>query len=81
MNAEMPFLLTGAVVLVGGTARDKGWPKEGFNAIIATSVLVILASLTNGTDFAPLVRAIGLLALLSAVMVSVPYIHKTGKKK
>jgi hypothetical protein len=81
MNAEMPFLLTGAVVLVGGTARDKGWPKEGLNAVIATGVLVILASLTNGTDFAPVVRAIGLLALLAAIMVSVPYIHAVGKKK
>jgi hypothetical protein len=81
MNVEMPFLLTGAVVLVGGTARDKGWPKEGFNAIIATTVLVILSSLTNGTDFAPLVHAIGLLMLLSAVMVSIPYIHAVGKKK
>lgn len=81
MNAEMPFLLTGAVVLVGGTARDKGWPKEGLNAIIATGVLVILASLTNGTDFAPAVRALGLLALLAAVMVSIPYIHAVGKKK
>jgi hypothetical protein len=81
VNAEMPFLLTGAVALVGGTARDKGWPKEGLNTIIATAALVILASLTNGTDFAPLVRAIGLLALLTAAMVSIPYIHAVGKKK
>lgn len=77
----MPFLLTGAVVLVGGTARDKAWPKEGLNAVIATVVLVILASLTNGTDFAPLVRAIGLLTLLAALMVSIPYINTAGKKQ
>lgn len=78
---EMPFLLAGTVALVAGVARDKGWPKEGFRAIAGTIVLVIVASLTNGTSFAPLVRAIGLLLVLVSFMAAIPIIAESTKKK
>ena len=81
-HPEMPILLAGAITLTGGIVREKGWPAEGLNALIGTGILVIVASLTANTSFAPLVRAIGLLLVLVAVMATLPIIQKSaGRKK
>lgn len=81
-HPEMPFLLAGGLAIVGGVARDKGWPPEGLNALIATGVLVVVASLTANTSFAPLIRAIGLLLVLGAGMATITALQKaSGKRK
>ena len=72
MSPEMPYLAAGAVSIVGGIAREKRFPSHGLNAIIGTVVLVLFASMTAGTKVAPLVRAIGLLLLMAAVIAATP---------
>jgi hypothetical protein len=72
MRPEMPFLAAGAVALAGGVARERSFPKEGMSAVIGTVALVIIASATADTPIAPLVRALGLLFLMVAVMAAVP---------
>ena len=72
----MPFLAAGAVALVGGTAREKAFPKAGLPAVIGTVILVIVASATAGTRVAPLVRAVGMLLLMAAVFATTKTIQK-----
>lgn len=79
MNAEMPFLAAGAVTVAGGAIREKGWPPYTKKALIGTVALVIVASASNGTKVEPLVRAIGLLFFLSAVIAAVRYVNARGK--
>lgn len=71
MRPELPFLATGAVVVVGASVREKHWPANANGAIIGTVVLTLVASASAGTRIAPLVHAIGLLLLLTAVMATV----------
>lgn len=71
MRPEMPFLAAGAVSIIGGAIKEKAWPKHTVRAIVGTVVLVVAASATTGTRFAPLVNAIGLLLLLTSVMSAV----------
>lgn len=79
MKPEMPFLAAGAVALAGGVAKDRGFPSGGLGAVVATVALVIVASATGGTVVAPLVRAIGLLLLMAAIMSAVPaFTRKKG---
>jgi peptidoglycan/LPS O-acetylase OafA/YrhL len=78
MRPEMPFMAAGAVALVGGTAKRKRLPSNSLTAVIATIALVIIASMTADTKAAPLVRAIGFLFLMAAVMSAVPAL--TAKK-
>lgn len=73
---ELPFLLAGGIAFVGGVAKANGWPKNGFKAVLSVGILVIVASLTSGTSFAPLVRAIGLLAVLAASMATISELSK-----
>jgi peptidoglycan/LPS O-acetylase OafA/YrhL len=80
-HPEMPFLLAGALALAGGTAREKKWPHDGLNAVIGTAALVVIASLTAGTSFAPLIRAIGLLLVLTAGMLAIIEIQNATKKR
>jgi peptidoglycan/LPS O-acetylase OafA/YrhL len=80
MRPEMPFLAAGLVSLAGGTARERGFPNEGMTAVIGTVALVIVASATADSPIAPLVRAIGLLLLMAAIMAAVPAFTKKGKK-
>lgn len=68
----MPFLAAGAITLGAGAAREKGWPKEGVRALIGTVALVIVASATAESALAPIVRALGLLVLLVAILAAVP---------
>ncbi len=82
MSAELPYLAAGAVAIGGGVAREGKWPEEGTKALIGTVVLVIIASATDGSRIAPLVRAIGLLLLLTSVMATTLALKdkKKGKK-
>lgn len=80
-SPELPFLLAGGIALTGGIAREKGWPDKGLNAIIGTGLLVVFASATSGTTFAPLVRAIGILLVLVSVMATIPAVQKAAKKR
>lgn len=70
MRPELPFLGAGAVALIGGTARAKGFPPNGLNAVVGTTALVIVASATAGSRIAPLVHALGLLLLMASVMAA-----------
>lgn len=80
MNPEMPYLAAGAVAIIGGVRREGHFPHNGLNAVIATVVLVIVASATANTRIAPLVRAIGLALLLSAVIAATPAFNTKRKK-
>lgn len=80
MSPEMPYLAAGAIAVAGGVARDKGFPKNGLSAVIATVALVIVASATAGSVIAPAIRALGLLLLMAAVMSAVPAFTKKGTK-
>jgi len=77
---ELPYLAAGAVSIIGGVRRTDGWPANGAKTILATLVLVIVASATAGGRLAPLVRAFGLLVLLAAVMATVNTELKNKKK-
>ena len=71
MRPELPYLAAGAATVIGGAIAEKGWPKNTVRSAIGTVVLVVVASATTGTRVAPLVHAIGLLLLLTAVMAAV----------
>jgi dolichol kinase len=75
MNPELPFLGAGAVSVIGGAIAEKHWPSNGLKAVVGTVALVIAASATSGTRIAPLVHAIGLLLLLTAVMAAVKQVR------
>jgi len=81
MRPEMPYLAAGTIAIVGGVRREKKWPKEGLRALVATIILVIIASATTDTKLAPLVRAVGLLTVLIAVIAAVPAFNTTSGKK
>lgn len=83
MQPELPFLGAGAVAIIGGAIAEKQWPANGIKAAIGTVALVIAASATANTRIAPLVHAIGLLLLLTAVMAAVKqnYSKETKVKK
>lgn len=70
MNPELPFLAAGGVAIIGGAIAEKRWPSNGLKAVIGTVALVIAASATANTRIAPLVHAVGLLLLLTAVMAA-----------
>lgn len=80
MQPELPYLAAGGIALAGGMVREKGWPASGTGALVGTLALVVVASATGGSSFAPLVRAFGLLLLLVAIMTAVPA-FQTGRKK
>lgn len=79
MNPEFPFLAAGAVSVIGGAIREKGWPDNVARSIIGTIVLVVVASATTNSRVAPLVRAVGMLLLLASVMAAVKASQKKGK--
>ena len=59
-------MLAGSIALVGAVRKDGRWPANGVQGVIATAVLVLIASATNGTKIGPLVRAFGIMLLLSS---------------
>ena len=72
MRPELPFLAAGSVAIAGGMAKERAWPSNGTKALMATLIVVVLASASSNTAVAPLVRAIGMLVLLASVIASVP---------
>lgn len=80
MRPELPFLAAGGVALVGGARKARGFPPNALGGVIATVILVIVASATSGTRAAPLVHAVGLLLLLTVVMATVTATTKKGAK-
>ena len=80
MNPELPFLAAGTVSIIGGAIAEKKWPTNGLKAVVGTVALVIAASATGNTRIAPLIHAIGLLLLLTAVMAAVKQINSTKAK-
>lgn len=81
MAPEFPFLAAGAIAVVGGYRREGQFPKDGMRAVLATVALVIVASATNGSRFAPLVRAFGFLVLLGSVYATVRTYQSKSKSK
>ena len=76
MRTELPYFAAGTIAIGGGIAREHHWPSQGTEALFATIVIGVIASATNDTKIAPLVRAIGLLVLLGAVISAVPSFRK-----
>ncbi len=81
MRPEFPFLAAGAISVIGGAIAEKRWPAESGKVIIGTVALVLVASATADTKIAPLVRAIGLLLVLTSVMAAVKTANQTKAKK
>ena len=80
MRPEMPFLAAGAVAITGGAIKERKWPSNATTAVIGTVVLTLAASATADSRIAPLVRAVGLLLLLSSVMAAVTTVQNAKKK-
>lgn len=68
-HPELPYLAAGTVAVIGATIRDGKLPDITTPAI-GTVVLVLVASATADTRYAPLVRAFGYLLLLVAVITA-----------
>lgn len=79
MRPELPFLAAGAVAITGGAIREHKWPAHATNAVIGTVILTVAASASANSRIGPLVHAVGLLLLLSAVMAATTAV--TAKKK
>jgi len=79
MSPELPYLAAGGVAIAGGAIAEKKWPSNGVKALLGTVVLVIVASATAGSRVAPLVHAVGLLLLLTAVMAATNQVRKAKK--
>lgn len=80
MRPEFPFLAAGGIALAGGAIAEKKWPDNWASVLIGTVVLVVVASATNDTKIAPLVRAIGLLLVVTTVMAAVKTSNEAKKK-
>lgn len=80
MSPEFPFIASGALLLVGGVARNKGFPKDTVKSLAGTAVLALVASATVDTAVAPLVRAIGLLYLLATAVATIKIMDDAKKK-
>ena len=81
MRPEFPYLAAGGVSLIGGAIHAGKWPDNSLRSIVGTVALVVAASATSGTRIAPLVRAIGLLLLLTAIMAAVKAANQKKKGK
>lgn len=80
-SPEMPYLAAGAIALIGGAVKEKGFPANGIVAVMATIFLVIIVSMTANTKIAPLLHAIGMLLLLGSVMGTLNMLgHNTATK-
>lgn len=80
MSPEFPFIASGALLVIGGVARNKGFPQDTVKSLAGTAVLALVASATNNTPVAPLVRAIGLLYLLTTALATIKIMDDAKKK-
>lgn len=81
MRPELPFLAAGGIALAGGVKAEGKWPANWPKVLIGTVVLVVIASATNETKVAPLVRAIGLLLVVTTTMAAVKAVNTKKAKK
>lgn len=81
MRPEFPFLAAGGIALAGGAKAEGKWPSNWPSVLIGTVVLVVIASATNESKIAPLVRAIGLLLVVTTIMAAVKLNNEKAKKK
>lgn len=83
MSPEFPFIASGALLLIGGAARNRGFPKDTIKSLIGTAALALVASATKDYPIAPVVRAIGFLYLLTVAMATIKIIddYHSSKKK
>lgn len=79
MNPELPYLAAGGIAIAGAAVKEKRWPSNSTKGIIGTVILVLVASASKDTVMAPLVRAIGLLFLLAAVLTTVRIVDNSRK--
>ena len=71
MEPEIPYLAAGAISIAGGVIREKGWPLNLSRSVVSTIILVIAASALGSTALAPVVRAVGLLLVVVALIAAV----------
>jgi hypothetical protein len=76
MNAETPYAAAGLITLASYSAKERNWPAAGHRIILATIILIIVASASNNTVIAPLVKAVGYLVLISSVIANTPIYSK-----
>jgi peptidoglycan/LPS O-acetylase OafA/YrhL len=81
MRPEFPFLAAGGIALIGGAKAEGKWPDNWASVLIGTVVLVVVASATAGTKVAPLVRAIGLLLVVTTILAAVKTADTSKKAK
>lgn len=81
MNAEGPVVATGAIAIAAGYAREGRWPKKGTAALVATALLLVLASFMSRTKAAPIVAALAWLMLIVALLTAVPFFGTAHTKK
>lgn len=81
MGPEAPFLASGLLLFLAGIARQGGLPKEMGRFILGVVALGLFASAAENTKVAPLVRAIGLLFLLSSGMLAVSTMSDAAQKR
>ena len=79
-HPELPYIAATAVAIGGATIRDGKIPDLTAPAIGAVG-LILLASATAETRFAPLVRALGFLLLLSTVIAATNVVRTKAKAK
>lgn len=68
MAPELPFIGAGLIALVTGVRREGGFPANGIRMLVALSVLVIVATATSGTKLSPLIRALGVVLLITSLI-------------
>ena len=80
MNPEFPYLLAGTLSLAAGWKKQGGFPSNGGTAVIATLILVLVASLSAGTKVAPVLRGFGWLLVFAAGSAAVLEFSKAAPK-
>lgn len=70
-SPETPFIASGILVVATAVKRDGALQAAAFRGILASLVIVVLASYTAGTRAAPIVRAIGIVSLLATLTLAV----------
>ncbi len=81
MSPETPFFASGALLFLAGVARGKAVTQNVMVAMFAVLGLAVVASATANTPVAPLVRAIGLLFLLTSGSAAILALSDESKKR
>lgn len=69
--AETPYVVGGLAILAASVRQHGKFSPSMFKGALAIGGLILLASFTNGTPYAQLARAFGILFALSAVALAV----------